>query len=122
MDNKIEEMKKIIKENKRWTFGSEEVEELARRIYQLFEPKPDESRLLTDEEIAQTYIGKEYYPTAHDGELAKTQDTKTASIYQDKIQELFNKIETISLLGDVGGKVVILHKEWQGLKDEYLKK
>lgn len=73
-----------------------------REICQLFEPKPDESRLLTDEEITSAAIqGNAELPSygstsaehwhAEYRAIAKTQDAKTASI---KDAEYGSKIET----------------------------
>ena len=62
--DRLEEVKKILESNEQliahdYGVPNQEVNELARQICQLFEPKPDESRLLTDEEIIEAYIDGE---------------------------------------------------------------
>ena len=102
-------------------------------------------RLLTEEEIRKAKADAEriswehrYHPPYEKEKvLLEAQDAKTTSIKdaewrqilrdsmamknvvcQAKVERIFNEIERISLLGDAGGKVVILSKDWVALKKQ----
>lgn len=76
---------------------------VAREICQLFEPKPSESRLLTDEEIKVVRYGWELRDNqtlvipVYNRSLIEAQDTKTASIKdqgcQQRVERIKRKIE-----------------------------
>ena len=87
--DKIEEIKKII--DKHWgewgnTYDSQRVE-IAKQICQLFEPKPDQARLLKGKEIMQAHEGERCRDCGRS--IAEAQDAWTASIVRAECEGEF---------------------------------
>lgn len=129
----IEEVQKILDDNL-LIEGADytDVDKAAKQICQLFEPKPDESRLLTDEEIDALdaeFTSDQLGSHAHENKLVATQDAKTAPIeykrgYDDackvkdaecqaRVERIFREIEKILFVeyGTIGGLKALWFKE-----------
>jgi len=90
--------------------------------WELLLPQPDADRLLTEIEVMKTREKWKYdqdhisnYGKIED-RIAKAQDAKTASIYQEKIREIIEEIEEHSQY-EYGG---LTYEEWQSLKNRFL--
>ena len=122
---RIEEVKKILRDHNCTT--EVWVDNIAHLINQLFEPQPDQSRLLRDEERREITIKYLRYPDRED-RLIKAQRDLTASIYQQKIEALIEEIDNLiigvdgcefeeRLNGDKGCIVLDMNRnQWEALK------
>ena len=106
-----------------------DVEEIAQQVddyyRQLFEPKPDEGRLLDKNELSSAISEWEtqhsIYDPFHYIFICQKQDTKTASIKdaecQERVERIFKEIEAT-----MGDDIKAYYKRWwQALKKKELK-
>ena len=123
--NTIEKVKRIMETSSLDTKLQREI--VAREICQLF-PKPDESRLLTKNELLNAGVS---YPQINFGYLQdaiKAQDAKTASIKdtecQARVERIFKEIEKNSAIDKLpyrdGCEIIrtIPESTWQALKEQ----
>lgn len=128
--NNLEELKKIltqlVTESIRYadTGAVFDVESFAHAICQLFEPKPDEDRLLTKEQMAEALNklgGEATYKNGLEA-IAKAQLAKDLTFEKVMVERIFKEVEKHVSTGHWLEKGFVEWDWWQALKEREMGK
>jgi len=135
--SQIEEIKKILRQARygatpfkmgsnpgNWHLDEHSVNDYARQIAQLYQPKPDGSRLLEElKGITRSMITASHYDNLPEAEFENYLNSiiaKTASIYEEKIREIFEEIISKSRIIESKREFAIKLKDLQAIKSKEL--